>query len=94
MKVEVVYALPDRQAQVSVRLEDGATIADALRAVAGTAPFSELDLARVPVGVFGESVGRELKLSDGDRLEIYRPLIVDPKEARRRRAEAAVKHQP
>ena len=45
--------------------------------------------ARVPVGVFGESVGRELKLREGDRVEIYRPLLIDPKEARRRRAGSA-----
>ena len=86
MKVEVVYALPERQALASVRLEEGATVADALSAVAGMAPFSSLDLARVPVGVFGESVGREAKLHEGDRVEIYRPLLVDPKDARRRRA--------
>lgn len=88
MRIDVVYALPDGQAQVGVRLADGATVADALGAVAETEPFSELDLAAVPVGVFGESVGRERRLRDGDRVEIYRPLLVDPKEARRRRAES------
>ena len=86
MKVEVVYALPERQALASVCLEDGATVDDALSAVAGVEPFSALDLARVPVGVFGESVGRDAKLREGDRVEIYRPLLIDPKEARRRRA--------
>lgn len=89
MRVEVVYALPERQAQASVDLDEGATIEDALSAVAGMAPFSSLDLAGVPVGVFGEKVGREAKLRDGDRVEIYRPLLVDPKEARRRRAGSA-----
>jgi putative ubiquitin-RnfH superfamily antitoxin RatB of RatAB toxin-antitoxin module len=89
MKVEVVYALPERQALASLNLEDAATVADALSAVADTRPFSELDLARVPVGVFGESVARDAKLRDGDRVEIYRTLLIDPKEARRRRAGSA-----
>ncbi len=88
MRVDVIYALPDRQAQVNVDLERGATVADALAAVAGREPFSELDLAAVPVGVFGEPVGRDAKLSEGDRVEIYRGLVIDPKEARRRRAES------
>ena len=89
MKVDVVYALPDRQTQVGVSLADGATVADALGAVADTEPFSALDLAAVPVGVFGESVGRDRQLRDGDRVDIYRPVLVDPKEARRRRAASA-----
>lgn len=84
--VEVVYALPGRQHVASLRLPAGATVADALAAVADQAPFSELDLNDVPVGVFGDPVPRDRVLTDGDRVELYRPLLIDPREARRRRA--------
>jgi uncharacterized protein len=86
--VEVVYALPQRQVSVAVRLSAGATVADALAAVATHAPFDELDLAAVPVGVFGDRCERHRPLADGDRVEIYRRLHIDPREARRKRAGA------
>lgn len=84
MKVEVVYAEPDRQLVHALSLVDGATVADALAAIARHEPFA--NLSTDTVGVWGEACGPERVLRDGDRLEIYRPLTVDPKEARRRRA--------
>lgn len=87
--VEVVYALPRRQHLVSLRLPARATVADALAAVAHQPPFDALDLQQVPVGVFGDRVSRERVLEQGDRVEVYRPLEVDPREARRRRAEGS-----
>lgn len=89
IKVEVVYALPARQFVEHLELADNATVADALAAVAHTAPFNGLDLAAVPVGIYGEQTTRDTRLRSGDRVEIYRPLIMDPKEARRRRAAGA-----
>jgi putative ubiquitin-RnfH superfamily antitoxin RatB of RatAB toxin-antitoxin module len=78
LKVEVVYALPRREKTVSVMLADGATVADAL-----SKSGLQFDPARV--GIFGEPATAETRLADGDRVEVYRPLKIDPKEARRRR---------
>ena len=86
MQVEVVYALKARQWVEHLDLPETATVDDALSAVAGKPPFCELDLATMPVGVFGERVSRDTRLQSGDRVEIYRPLVIDPKEARRHRA--------
>jgi putative ubiquitin-RnfH superfamily antitoxin RatB of RatAB toxin-antitoxin module len=86
LQIEVVYALPERQWRVAITLPSGATVADALAAVAEREPFVNLDLANVPVGIYGDQVRREQVLADRDRVEIYRPLPVDPPEARRRRS--------
>ncbi len=87
MNVEVVYALPATQTVHRLHLASGATVADALRAVSEIPPFAELLLEEHPVGVFGERVAFDRLLRDGDRVEIYRSLAVDPKEARRLRAD-------
>ncbi len=86
MRVEVAYARPDRQRLVTVELAAGATARDAVRASGLAAEFPEIDVERVPLGVFGRACADESVLRAGDRVEIYRPLQVDPKEARRRRA--------
>lgn len=86
MHVEVVYALPEQQHRVHLELEKGATVGEALEAVRRLPPFDSLPLESVEVGVFGRVAGRDTLLGPGDRVEIYRPLQVDPKEARRRRA--------
>ena len=88
MHVEVVYALRDAQHRAHLELAEGADVAAALAAVARLEPFASLDLEHATVGVFGQVAERSLKLSHGDRVEIYRPLLMDPKEARRRRAGA------
>jgi putative ubiquitin-RnfH superfamily antitoxin RatB of RatAB toxin-antitoxin module len=85
MRIEVAYALPDRQYVELVLLPAGACVADALAAVADRTPFSGLALNRVPIGVHGEVVTPEHALCDHDRVEVYRPLRLDPLEARRRR---------
>ena len=89
MHVQVVFALPDKQHLVHLELPDDATVADALSAVARYAPFQALNLAAVTVGIFGKIIGRDRRLHPGDRVEIYRPLKIDPKEARRRRAQSS-----
>jgi len=86
LKVEVVYATPSRQARYPLRVAPGATIDDAIRASGVLADFPEIDLARNRVGVFGRFARPGQPLRNGDRVEIYRPLTADPKEARRRRA--------
>lgn len=86
LDIEVVYALPERAFVRGVSLPAGATVADALDAVSSQTPFDALDLSAVPVGIFGDRVERDRKLKRGDRVEIYRQLQIDPREARRRRA--------
>jgi uncharacterized protein len=88
LRVTVVRALVDVQTVIELCLPAGATVDDALSAVAASPPFADLDLASVPVGVFGDRVARDRPLQDGDRVEIYRPLRIDPREARQRRAAA------
>ena len=89
ISVEVVYALPSGADLRQVRLAAGATAADAIRAAGTLERHPGLDLAALKVGIFGGTVALDTPLKNGDRVEIYRPLQVDPKEARRRRAEAS-----
>ena len=84
ISVEVVYALPGGADLAQVRLAAGATAADAIRA-AGTLERHP-ELKNFSLGIFGSQTRADAVLKDGDRVEIYRPLQVDPKEARRRRA--------
>ncbi len=82
----VAYALPDRQWLWSLELPAQATVADAMaaaRALAGDAPA--LSWESVTVGIFGVACARDAAFSDGDRIEIYRPLAADPRAARRER---------
>ena len=84
--VTVVYALPEFASEIDVTLRQGATVAEALERSGIAARHPELDLRRCPVGIFGKRVARQSTLADGDRIELYRPLLADPKESRRRRA--------
>ena len=86
MAIEVVYALPDRQVVVTLRAQAGTTAGDAIRLSQLAERFKEIDLATAPIGIHGRVVERATVLSDGDRVEIYRPLVADPKQVRRRRA--------
>ena len=79
LKIEVVTALPRLARVVALELPEGATVRDALQAAGVGQPSSQ-------VGIFGEPARLETRLSDGDRVEVYRPLAVGPREARRRRA--------
>jgi len=81
MRVEVVRARPGNFQAVTVELPAGATLRDAL-----AASGFELDPGKQACGIFGKRAPLDQPLADGDRVEIYRPLEVDPKEARRRRA--------
>ena len=86
LRVEVVYALPERQHVVSVRLPAGATVAEAIATSGICGQHPEIELARQAIGVFGRRVSLERLLRHDDRVEIYRPLAADPKTSRRRRA--------
>ena len=86
MEVEVAYALPQQQWVQVLDLPQGSRVVDALAAVATLEPFARLDLAQMPVGIFGELVEPDRLLAPFDRIELYRPLLVSPKEARRQRA--------
>jgi len=86
VKVEVVYAQPGGEDVMTVELAAGATVADALQASGVLVRHAEIDLAHHRIGVYGRIVKQGAVLRDGDRVEIYRPLLVNAKEARRRRA--------
>jgi len=79
--------LPMQQPLLQVRLAEGATVEDAIRASGVLDAFPEIDLAKNKVGIFSKLVKLDEKVRDKDRVEIYRPLIADPKEVRRKRAE-------
>ncbi|HXF09080.1 MAG TPA: RnfH family protein [Candidatus Acidoferrales bacterium] len=87
--VTVVHAGPERVWRVVVELPVGACVMDAVRASGLAELLGEAYLSAMPVGVFGEVCTPETALRAGDRVEIYRPLPVDPKQARRQRAERA-----
>ena len=86
--VTVVYALPESATEIELTLPAGATVAEALDRSGLATRHPEVDLARCPVGVFGRRVDRSVTLSNGDRVEIYRSLIAEPRDARRRRAQS------
>ena len=87
LSIEVCYALPDGQTLIPVELPEGATVQQALDASGILQRFPQIDLAQQKVGVFGKLKSFDTVLVDHDRVEIYRPLIVDPKAARQRRVE-------
>lgn len=89
--IEVVCALADRQRLLSLDVAVGATARAAVMASGLAAEFPELDLAICPLGIFGKALANpEARvLEEGDRIEIYRPLLADPKEVRKLRAARA-----
>ncbi len=88
IRVEVVHALSTRQVALTVILPEGATVRDAIEAsgIATLVGLEAIDLERV--GIWNRVVTADAMLADGDRVELHRPLIADPKDARRRRARA------
>jgi putative ubiquitin-RnfH superfamily antitoxin RatB of RatAB toxin-antitoxin module len=93
LKVTIVWAMPRLQDVVSLDLPEGATVADAV-AQSDFGPQYRLDPAALGFSIFGERVGAETPLADGDRVELTRPLLADPKAARARRARAAPHAKP
>lgn len=89
--VEVAYALPQKQYLYRVVLPAGSTIEEAIRKSGILLIRTDIDLATNKVGVYSRPVKLTDEIQDGDRIEIYRPLIADPKELRRQRAEKSAK---
>lgn len=84
--VEVVYALREEQVLIALELPEGVTVRQAIERSGLLERFPDIDPARMSVGIFGRVTPEDARLEDGDRVEIYRPLVVDPKDARRGRA--------
>jgi putative ubiquitin-RnfH superfamily antitoxin RatB of RatAB toxin-antitoxin module len=89
LQIEIAYAEPQRGIVKILRLPPGSSVADALRVAALDADFAGVDFATAPFGIFGRAARADQALQEGDRIEIYRPLAADPKEARRERAKRA-----
>lgn len=87
MKVSVAFAMPDRQEVIELEVPDGATIDDAIELSGIQSTFPEIDFGLQAKGIWYKKKPGDTPLCEGDRVEIYRPLILDAKEARRRRAE-------
>lgn len=88
LRIELAYALKDQQVLLQLNLPPGTTVESAITQSGVLEQFPEIDLARNKVGIFSKIVALDTVLRDRDRIEIYRPLIADPKEIRRQRASA------
>ncbi|CDL81224.1 RnfH family protein [Xenorhabdus szentirmaii] len=91
INIEIVYALPERQYLYNVKLPRGSTIEQAIESSGLLALRDDIDLTKNKVGIYSRPAKLTDTLEEGDRVEIYRPLIADPKEMRRKRAERAKK---
>jgi putative ubiquitin-RnfH superfamily antitoxin RatB of RatAB toxin-antitoxin module len=89
IQVEVAYALPERQAILPVQLAAGGTALDAVRQSGIAEEFEGLNIDNARLGLFGKVISPGQVLHEGDRVEIYRPLIADPKLVRKERAARA-----
>ncbi len=85
LHVEVAYARPDQQLILGVDVAEGTTLQQAIELSGILDRFPEIDLSTSKVGIFGKLSKKDAPLKTGDRVEIYRPLIADPKEVRRKR---------
>jgi putative ubiquitin-RnfH superfamily antitoxin RatB of RatAB toxin-antitoxin module len=89
MTVEVAYALPERQVILELQVPEGTSVLEAAQASGVTGKFEGIDLDNTKFGIFGKVVSPKQVLREGERVEIYRPLIADPKEVRKARAARA-----
>ena len=84
--VEIAYALPEEQVIISIKVPTIFNVQQAIEKSGIQKKFPSIDLSKNKVGIFGKKTTLDHLLSDKDRIEIYRPLILDPKEMRRKRA--------
>ena len=84
--VEVAYALPEEQVIISIKVPTVFNVQQAIEKSGIQKQFPDIDLTKNKVGIFGKQSSLDHLLSDRDRIEIYRPLMLDPKEMRRKRA--------
>ncbi len=89
--IEIAYATPEKQEIIECEITQGTSTRDAVKQSSIGDYFPEIDLDNCDLGVFGKAVAPNYELVDGDRIEIYRPLIADPKELRRQRAAQGLK---
>jgi putative ubiquitin-RnfH superfamily antitoxin RatB of RatAB toxin-antitoxin module len=87
IRVEVAYARADQQLILELRVDQAASVEQAISASGILQRFPEIDLTNIKVGIFGKLTKLDQPLRDQDRIEIYRPLIADPKSIRKKRAE-------
>jgi putative ubiquitin-RnfH superfamily antitoxin RatB of RatAB toxin-antitoxin module len=88
MRVEIIYPLPHEQNLQTLDLAEGTTVAGAIEVSGLLQRYPDLDLACVKVGIFGKVAALDTVLRERDRVELYRPLIADPKAVRKQRADA------
>lgn len=86
LAVEIVLATPERQVLLALDVDAGCSVADVIARSGIAAQFPALSLDELPVGIWGRPVSRDTRVGPGDRVELYRPLEIDPREARRQRA--------
>lgn len=86
VSVEVVLATPKRQVLIALTVDEGATVADVIAASGIASRFPELTVSDMATGIWGKPVPGDSAVREGDRVELYRPLEIDPREARRQRA--------
>ena len=91
MEIEVAYAMPHKQVLLKITVPDGCTVAAAIECSGMRAEFPDVEIDAGSVGIFSRKVPLDHILREGDRVEIYRPLIADPKEMRKQRARSEVK---
>lgn len=93
IRVEVAYVLPQQQRLIALELADGCTVLEAVRQSQIEREFPEIDLAHCRLGIFSQPIEApaHYRLRDGDRVEIYRPLLIDAKTRRRQRAASRTK---
>lgn len=89
INVEVAYAIPDKQLIVELRVSEGTSVIEAARQSGIVDKFEGIDLDNAKFGIFGKVVAPGQLLKEGERVEVYRPLIADPKEVRKARAARA-----
>ncbi|PNS11435.1 RnfH family protein [Mixta theicola] len=91
--VEVVYALPEKQYLRQVKVAEGSSVEQVIQASGLLELRHDIDLTQNKIGIYSRPVKLQDEVNDGDRVEIYRPLIADPKELRRQRAERSAKNK-
>lgn len=88
IRVEVAFALPDDQMIISLMVDEGTTVEQAIILSGIIDQYPQIDIPECKVGIFGKLTKLNQPVREDDRIEIYRPLIADPKEVRRKRAAA------
>lgn len=86
MDLEIIYVSPTRQIVIPLSVNSPCTVNEAIQQSNILNQFPEIDLQKQSVGIWNKTVSLDMVCSDGDRIEIYRPLIIDPKQARKKRA--------